>query len=436
VSPALFALLAFVAILLLSFAGVPIGVAIIVAAAVGILAATGPDMMLVILQTLPYATAADYDFLVVPMFILMGNIAASTGMLEQAFFAANRWLSSVRGGLYGAVTLASAAFGASSGSSVVNAAVFTRMALPEMMRLGYHKVASAACIAAAGTFAVMIPPSLAFVLYGIMTNESVGKLFLAGIVPGLLTAVVYMLAIPLLVRLKPDWAPPPQPKHPLGERMRSLKTLWPMALLIGIVMGGIFTGTFPASAAGAIGVAGALMIALAQRKLSLKVLRHDVLQAITMTGAVFLTIVAGFLFSRFLIQAGAVADMQQWVRDIGLTATQFIIFVALLYLVLGILLDGASLAVLTLPVIYPIARDLGMDGIWFGVLFVKLVEIDSITPPFGLNLFTVVAASQGRVDLKQVIRAVWPFVLIEYAILLLLFAFPAVSLWLPTLATG
>jgi C4-dicarboxylate transporter, DctM subunit len=435
-NPGVSALLAFLAILVLSFAGVPIGIAIIVASAVGIMLTAGPEMMLVILQTLPYATAADYDFLVVPMFILMGNIAASTGMLEQAFFAANRWLASVKGGLYGAVTMASAVFGASSGSSVVNAAVFTRMALPEMMKLGYHKGVSAACIAAAGTFAVMIPPSLAFVLYGIMTNESVGKLFLAGVVPGLLTAIIYLVAIPILVRLKPDWAPAPQPKHSLRDRMSSLKNLWPMALLIGIVMGGIFTGTFPASAAGAIGVVGALLIGLAQRKLKIAGLRNDIVQTITMTGAVFLTIVAGFLFSRFLIQSGAVAEMQSWIKDIGLTQLQFILFVAFLYLILGILLDGASLAVLTLPIIYPIARDLGMDGIWFGVLFVKLVEIDSITPPFGLNLFTVVAASDGRVNLREVIAAVWPFVLIEYGILVALFFIPQISLWLPSLAMG
>jgi tripartite ATP-independent transporter DctM subunit len=416
----------------LSFAGVPIGVAIILAAAIGILLTAGWPIMLVTLQSLPYATAADYDFIVVPMFVLMGNIAASSGMLAQMFAAANKWLAGTRGGLYSTVTIASAAFGAPSGSSVVNAAVFTRMALPEMVQLGYDRGASAACIAAAGTFAVMIPPSLAFVLYGIMTGESVGRLFVAGVVPGLLTAAIYMVMIPILVRVMPHWAPPPRERFSLGEKLRSLRSVWAMTLLVVVSMGGIYAGYFPASAAGAIGAAGALLIALCQGRLTAASLAADLRQTVIMTGSIFLIIVGGFVFSRFLIASGAVVDLKELVEALGMGPTEFMVFVVVLYLLLGIILDGASLAVLTLPFIYPVARELGMDGIWFGVVFVKLVEIDSITPPFGLNLFTVVAASEGRVSLRQVIRSIWPFVIVEYLVLLLLILFPAISLWLPS----
>lgn len=205
-----------------------------------------------------------------------------------------------------------------------------------------------------------------------------------------------------------------------------------MALLIGVSLGGIYAGLFPASAAGAIGAAGAILIGLMQRRLTWSAFLNDVRQAAVMTGSIFFIIIAGFLFSRFLISSGAVVSLTEFIRDSGMGQVQFIVFVVVLYLVLGVLLDGASLAVLTLPVIYPVARELGMDGIWFGVVFVKLVEIDSITPPFGLNLFTVVAASEGRVSLAQVIRSIWPFVIVEYAVLALLIVFPSISLWLPS----
>lgn len=422
---------ALLAILALAFVGLPIGVAIMLVSAVAITLTSGWGMVLVSFQTLPYATAADYDFVVVPMFVLMGNIAASSGMLEQMFNAANRWFSGMRGGLYTAVTLASAAFGAPSGSSVVNAAVFTRMALPQMIRFGYDRGASSACIAAAGTFAVMIPPSLAFVLYGIMTGESVGKLFIAGIVPGLLTAAFYMLLIPILVRVLPHWAPPPVERATWREKFGSLRHIWAMSLLIGVSLGGIYAGWFPASAAGAIGAAGAILIGIALRKLTWRAFVADVRQAVTMTGSIFLTIIAGFMFARFLVNSGAIAATTEFIQASGVGRTEFLIGVVILYLLLGILLEGASLAVLTLPVLYPVAMNLGFDGIWFGVVFVKLVEIDSITPPFGLNLFTVVASSSGQVNMRQVTRAIWPFVTIEYLILIVIILVPELSLWLP-----
>jgi len=431
-NPAVTGAAALATIMVLSLFGVPIGVAILLIAAIGIAVTAGVPIMNVMLQTLPYATAADYDFIVVPMFILMGNIATSTGMIEQMFNAAHKWFANVRGGLYMTTTIASAAFGAPSGSSVVNAAVFTRMALPEMIRLGYDRGASCACIAAAGTFAVMIPPSLAFVLYGIMTGESVGKLFIAGVVPGLISVVLYMVLIPALVRIMPHWAPPHVERYSLREKISSLRSIWAMALLLGVSLGGIYAGWFPASAAGAIGVAGAILIGLSQGKVTWSKFQKDVFQAACMTGAIFFIIIAGFMFSRFLISSGAVSAIVQFIKDSGMGQWEFLLFVVILYLVLGILLDGASLAVITLPFIYPVAIELGMDGIWFGVLFVKLVEIDSITPPFGLNLFTVVAASDGRVKLADVIRSIWPFVIVEYFTLALLIMFPVLSTWLPS----
>jgi tripartite ATP-independent transporter DctM subunit len=421
------------AIVVLAALRLPIGVAIALVALSGIWISSGPVLMGVTLQTLPYATGADYAFIVVPMFVLMGNIAAAAGMIEAMFDAAAKWLARTRGGLYIAVTLASAGFAAISGSTVVNAAVFTRMVLPQMVRLGYDKCASAGCIAAAGTFAVMIPPSLGFVLYGIMTGESVGKLFAAGIVPGLLTAGAYIAMIMVMVRVRPHWAPPPQQAFTRAERLASLKPLWAISLLVAIVLGGIYSGTFPPSAAGAIGALGALLIAVGQRRMSPGKLWECITQSAIMASSLFFIVIAGFLFARFMISSGFVPQLTSAVAESGIGKWEFIAMMVVLYFVLGMFIDGASMAVVTLPFVYPVAKTLGIDGIWFGVIFVKLIEIGAITPPVGMNLFAVVAASQGRMKLADVIRGIGWFVFLEVAILGLLLAFPAISLWLPTL---
>jgi tripartite ATP-independent transporter DctM subunit len=420
------------AIVVLAALRLPIGVAIGLVALSGIWISSGPVLMGVTLQTLPYATGADYAFIVVPMFVLMGNIAASAGMIEAMFDAAAKWLARTRGGLYIAVTLASAGFAAISGSTVVNAAVFTRMVLPQMVRLGYDKCASAGCIAAAGTFAVMIPPSLGFVLYGIMTGESVGKLFAAGIIPGLLTASAYILMILVMVRVRPHWAPPPQQAFTRAERLASLKPLWAISLLVAIVLGGIYSGTFPPSAAGAVGALGALLIAIGQRRITSGKLWDCITQSAVMASSLFFIVIAGFLFARFMISSGFVPQLTSAVAESGIGKWEFIAIMVVVYFVLGMFIDGASMAVVTLPFVYPVAKTLGIDGIWFGVIFVKLIEIGAITPPVGMNLFAVVAASQGRMKLADVIRGIGWFVFLEILILAILLAFPALSLWLPT----
>jgi C4-dicarboxylate transporter, DctM subunit len=422
---------ALVSIIALSGIGVPIGLAIALTAAVGMWVLSGPAFMLVMVQTVPFNTAAEYAFIVVPMFILMGNIAAQAGMIEAMFDAASKWLARVRGGMYISVTLASAGFAAVSGSTVVNAAVFSRIVLPQMVRLGYNQAISSGCIAAAGTFAVMIPPSLAFVLYGLMTGESVGKLFMAGIIPGILTAVAYIVLIAVMVRLRPNWAPPPTQGYSMKEKLQSLGPLWSIMTLVAIVLGGIYSGIVPPSAAGAIGAAGAICIALVQRKLTGKGFWECVTQSAIMAGSLFFIVISGFLFSRFLVTSGFVQELTAVLTSAGIGKWEFLAILVVLYLILGMFIDGASMAVVTLPFVYPIAMQLGIDSLWLGVLFVKLVEIGAITPPMGLNLFAVVAASEGRISVKDVVRGIWPFVLLEMVILSVLLAFPILSTWLP-----
>src|SRR6056297_697720 len=296
-------------LILLAGMGVPIAFAITLVGAVGMALVTDVEFVLVTFQSLPYATASEYAFAVIPMFVLMGAIASSAGMIGELYAAVNRWLERVRGGLYIATALASAGFAAISGSTVVNAAMFTRIALPEMLALGYNRGISAGCIAAAGTFAALIPPSLTFVIFGILTGESIGELFIAGIVPGLLTAAFYVVVIPVMLRFRPEWAPRLDLHSTLGEKLRGMTGIWPMLLLVVIVLGGIYTGITPPTAAGALGAVGALLIALGRRKIGAGQIWEAVRQTAELTSVLFIIIIGGLLFSRFLVVSGFVADL-------------------------------------------------------------------------------------------------------------------------------
>lgn len=417
--------------LLLAGFGVPVGVAVALVAGLGMIATMGLPYSLVTFQSVPYAAVTDYAFIVVPMFILMGNIAWRAGIIEEMFDVVAMWMARARGALFYAVTLASAGFSAVSGSTVANAAVFTRIVLPEMLRLGYDRRLTTGCIAAAGTFAVLIPPSLAFVLYAIMTGESVGRLFMAGVIPGIFTAAAYLVALRLLIWWRPDIAPQPTERVPLAQRVSALRGLWGITLLVIVVLGGIYTGIVPPSAAGAVGAIGALLIAILRRKMSWVALWDCFARSAVTTASLFFIVISGFLFSRFLVSAGFVPQLTSLVSAADIGQWEFIAIMLLVYIILGMFIDGASMAVVTLPFVYPIAQNLGIDGIWFGVIFVKLVEIGAITPPIGINLFAVISASEGRIQMGDIVRGIWPFLAVEALVLAVLLAVPEMSTWLP-----
>jgi C4-dicarboxylate transporter, DctM subunit len=419
------------ALILLAGLGIPIAFAITLVGAVGMAVVTDLDFLLITFQTLPYSTASEYAFAVIPMFVLMGAIASSAGIIGELYTAVNRWLESVRGGLYIATAVASAGFAAVSGSTVVNAAMFTRIALPEMLALGYNRGISAGCIAAAGTFAALIPPSLTFVIFGILTGESIGELFIAGIVPGLLTAVFYVVAIPIMLRIRPDWAPMLEVQSTFAQKLRGMTGIWPMLLLVVIVLGGIYTGITPPTAAGALGAIGALLIALGRRKIGAGAIWEAVKQTAELTSVLFIIIIGGLLFSRFLVVSGFVADLTFLVTDSGFTGPTFILAMVVMYLVMGMFIDPLSMLVMTVPFIYPVVQSLDMDTIWFAIILTKMIEIAVITPPVGLNLFAVVSAANGRISTGDMFFGVLPFVLMEMVILVILILFPGLSTWLP-----
>lgn len=413
--------------------GIPVAYAIGTVAILGILYAVGPVFLLSTIQSLPYAFASDYNFVVVPLFVLMGALASRAGIISDLYQAAFQLTSRVRGSLMMATVMAQAMFAAISGSTTVAASIFTRMALPEMTRYGYNKGVSAGCVAAAGTLAGLIPPSIAMVLYAILTGEPVGKLLIAGILPGVLTAVGYIVGIKVMLMVRPEWAPLITERFTLKQKFKALTNTWTVVLLIGLVLGGIYAGAFPPSAAGAVGAAGVLVIALSTRRLPKGALWESLIESARVSAVLFLIVMAGLMFSRFLLISGFIGDLKTFVTAVELTAPMFIATVIVLFLILGCFVDSVSLMVITLPFLYPISKALGIDGIWFGVLVIKLIEIAAITPPVGLNLFAVLSAAKGQLQSRELFMGVIPFLIMEAFILALMIAFPSIATLLPTL---
>ncbi|MBL0381523.1 MAG: TRAP transporter large permease [Desulfofustis sp. PB-SRB1] len=422
---------AMIVLLAISAIGVPVGIAMGVVALTGLWLVAEPSMALITLTTLPYALATSYTLVAVPMFILMGMVISSAGIVTDLYNFIHRWFSSLRGSLLMVTTVASAAFGAVSGSSAVNAAVFTRIALPEMVRHGYQAGVGAAAIGAAGTLASLIPPSITVVIYAVVTGQSIGRLLLAGLFPGILTTVVYVVGIAVSVRLFKNWAPAPSARYGWKERFSGLRRLWPILALFILVVGGIFMGWTPPSAAGGIGATSAILIVLLQRRIGLSTLWDCLNRTIEISAVLFLIVVGGMLFSRFLTVAGFIPAIAELVLQIGLTKHAFLLSVVVLFLFLGMFMDTISMLVVTMPFLHPIAESLGINPILFAVIIFKLLEIAAVSPPFGLNLFTVLAASDEPIPTGELYRGIIPFIVFDLITIALLLAFPAITTWLP-----
>jgi C4-dicarboxylate transporter, DctM subunit len=416
--------------------GVPVAVALGFAGLVGMYVGAGPAFMTGQLATLPYAVTSNYAYAVLPLFVLMGTLAELAGITRDLFRAADLWLRRVRGGLYHAVFVGSGLFSAISGSTIVNAVVFTRMALPEMLSRGYSRRLSIGAIASAGTFDAMIPPSITMVIYAVITEQSIGKLSIAGIVPGLLTVIVYMVATAVMVRMRPTLAPGLGTRAPLAERLESLKWLWPVVALVVLVLGGMYAGLFAPSAAGAVGAFGVFLIYLVRRKQATGKLAPVLADAAAVTCTIFVVLIGGLIFSRMLVVLGVIDEITSVISRFATTPTEFLILVCVMYLVLGCFIDTTSMMVVTLPFVFPLVQHYQIDPIWFGILIVKLVEIAVITPPVGFNLFAVVSAAGGRVTFADVSRGVMPYVVLELFVLALLVAVPSITLWLPQTMLG
>ncbi len=411
--------------------GIPVGIAMGVIGIGGMLIGAGEALTFGQLRTLPFAVVNNYAFAVLPMFVLMGVLAEAAGLTSQVFYAADLWLRRFRGGLYQAVIVGSAIFAAISGSTIVNAVVFTRIAFPEMMKFGYSKSLSLGAIAGAGSFAAMIPPSITMIIYAIMTEQSVGQLLIAGVIPGIITAVVYLVGVYIIVRIRPSLAPPIRTGVDPVEKWRALGKIAPIGFLMLLVLGGIYSGLFPPSAAGAAGAFGAFCIAI-HRKRTLKSWLIPCLQdAASISCIIFVILIGGLLLSRMLVVVGVIDDMVTQITAIASSPVSFMIMASILYIVLGCFLDTTSMMVVTLPFLFPVVVALEIDPIWFGIVLVKLIEISVVTPPVGINLFAVLSAVGKEADFRHVALGVIPFIFFDLIVLALLIIFPELATWLP-----
>ena len=413
--------------------GTHIGVGLGISGFIGILITINERAAFAQVATVPFSTTNSFTLAVIPLFILMGSLATQAGLTTDLYRAAYNWLGKISGGLAMATTLASAAFGAACGSTIVNAAVFTKMAMPEMTKFGYDKRLSAGCIAASGTLASLIPPSILMIIYAVITEQSVARLLVAGLVPGFLSAAVYMLGIYIVAKARPDLAPIPNVTITRRERWESLKGVWGISFLFILVIGGIYMGFFVPTYAGAVGAFGAFMIVAAKRKLSGRLLVDTFKDAGITTSTIFIIVIGGIIFARFLTYTGLVGDISEWMIALNLSPIAYLIGFAILYLILGMLIDPIAIMVMTLPVMFPIMTSVGYDPIWLGVIAIKLAEISLITPPVGLNVYVVRSASPVKLRLEEVFAGVTPFLIMDVFTLALLIAFPSIVLFLPSL---
>ena len=330
-----------------------------------------------------------------------------------------------------ATCAASGVFAACSGSTVANAAIFTPIALPEMLKYGYDKKLSAGVIAASGTFAAMIPPSVTMVIYGIITGEPIGKLLIAGVVPGIITVVIYMVSIYVRVLIHPHIAPTPDLTVTWGEKFRSLKGSWGIMFIFLSLLVGIYAGWFAPSAAGAIGGFAALILVAVKKKLTWRNLRSASLNVLTVQSSLFIIIIGGSLFSRYWVMSGVVTAVSDFVTGLPIPPILVIVIFLCSFFVLGCIMDPPSMMIVTLPLLYPIVIKMGYSGIWFGILMVKMTEIAVVTPPVGFNCFVVQSASDGKVGLNDVFGGILPFLVMDIVTLAILVAFPQITLWLP-----
>ncbi len=414
---------------------IPVGIAIGMVSIGGIAMLRGPGAAVAALAGLPFEFAAHWTLSAVPMFLLMGSVAFHSGMTSELFNAARLWLGSLPGGLAVATNFASAGFATVSGSSLATSAAMGRIAIPEMLRARYDPGLAAGVVAASGTLGSMIPPSILFIVYGVFTEQPIGKLLIAGILPGLLTAFVYASMIVGRCKLNPQLAPVPVDRASWGERIAILAKVWPVPVLVLGVIGSLYGGIATTTEAAAIGAFLTCVIAAARMRLTLPVLKSSVIEALAGTASIFFVAIGAILLTRFLALSGVpvhlAALMGDWVSDPLLV----VLGASLIYLFLGMFLDPIGLMLVTLPVLMPMFRALDLDLIWIGVLVIKYLEIGLLTPPVGLSAYVVSSVVGKQIPLATIFKGLIWFLAAEVVIVTLLIAYPQISLFLPSLMT-
>jgi tripartite ATP-independent transporter DctM subunit len=432
-SPTTVGVITLVATMLLLAIRVPIGVALGTVSIFGIWYLRGFDVALGLLRSAPYDFLANWELSAIPMFILMGAVAHHSGISGALFEAARLWLGRLPGGLAVATNFACAGFAAASGSSVAAAAAMGKIAIPEMLKAGYAPSLATGTVAAAGTLAALIPPSILLVLYGIFAETSVTKLLIAGVLPGLLTAAIYGIMLVGRCMAFPELAPKVDIDTTFRQRWTALMEIWPIVFLILGVIGGLLFGVVTPTEAGAYGAFLAYVIALLQGRLTWNVLRLSVLEAVTSTSRLLFVAIGAILLTKFLALSGLPFTLANAMSEWALDPLLLVIGVSIVYIVLGMFLDPLGIMLITIPIFVPMFEKLGLDLVWFGIILVKYLEIGLLTPPVGFNVYVIKTVVGDDISLETIFKGVAWFLGCEVVIMILLIAFPQISLWLPSL---
>jgi tripartite ATP-independent transporter DctM subunit len=421
-------------LLLLMTLRMPIGTAMLLVGIIGFGVLNGWPAAIAALGNYPYQYAAVYDFSVIPLFVLMGNLGSVSGMARDLYSAAYAWIGHVRGGLAHATILACAGFAAVSGSSVASAVTMGKVCLPEMRRYNYSHRLATGVIAAGGTLGILIPPSTAFVLYGLLTEQSIGRLLLAGILPGILLTAIFMITVAIWMRFKPHYGPP-GPRMSWPERTASMTRALPMMSIVLVSIGGIYVGVFTPTEAAAVGAALAFGYALWRKSLGGGALSTILIETVNTTALVFLILIGALIFGPFLALSGLPEKIAASLAGLDVPRVVILVLVLAVYIALGTFLEGFSMLVLTLPIVVPIMQTLGYDLIWFGVVMVIVLEMGLIDPPVGINVF-IVKGLVPDVPMSEIFAGVLPFWFAMMVCIATLIAFPDIATFIPNTMIG
>lgn len=428
-TPVVVGLIGLAGLFLMIFLRVPIGIALAIAGVAGYASLSGIDTTLNLMGSIPFEIAYNYDLSIIALFVLMGNFAMVSGMSRDLYDMARSLVGHWPGGLASATVVGCAGFAAVSGSSLASAVTMGRVALPEMKRYGYDDKLATGCVAAGGTLGILIPPSTGFIIYALLTEESIGQLFLAGVLPGLLLTVLFMITVLIVTAVRPE-AGPRAERVPMMDRLRTLVRSSALIGIVFAVLGGIYFGVFTPVEAAAVGAFLTVVLTIARGKLTWEATKFCVLETIKTFAFVYLILIGAFLFNPFLAVTQIPLKLAGIVNGLEVAPLVILGIIVLAYIIMGTFLEGIAMLVLTIPIVFPVIKDLGYDPIWFGVLLVVVLEMSLISPPLGLNVFVVKGIAEG-VPMGDIFIGVLPFWVAMLVCAVLLVMFPEIALFLP-----
>ncbi len=424
----------FLALILLIGLRVPIGFSMALTGFIGFVSLSSFKAGFSMLALATHKTGASYALTVIPLFVLMAQLASQSRLGADFYRAVHRWVGSLRGGLCMATICACAGFAAISGSTLATAATVGLVALPEMRRYRYDDALATGCVAAGGTLGIMIPPSTVMVIYGIITEQPIGALFIAGIFPGLILTGLFLATIYLMTRRRPEMAPP-VPRFTLREKLTALKGTWGVLVIFVLVIGGLYAGWFTATEAAAMGTVGVLIVTAVQGRLTKKVLIESLRESTLTTAMIFTILIGANIFGYFMATSELPGQFAEWITRLGLHRYAVLSIICIVYIILGCFMEGLAIMFLTLPIVFPVIVGLGFNPIWFGVTVTLLIEMGLITPPVGMNIYVISGVAKD-VPMERIFRGAFPFFLAMVVCLVILLAFPEIALFLPAAMAG